>query len=70
MTNDLEQVLTAYVSWLLRQPLAKKTQDAYRFHVRKFWDYLATRPATGDDALHDPTTSDYAVRDFKQKGHR
>jgi hypothetical protein len=33
VTNDLEQVLTAYESWLPKQPLAKKTQDAYRFYV-------------------------------------
>jgi site-specific recombinase XerD len=66
VTNDLEQVLTAYESWLPKQPLAKKTQEAYRFHVRKFWDYLATRPTTGDDALHDAFARDYAVRDFKR----
>ncbi len=66
MTNDLEQVLTAYESWLLQQPLAKNTREAYRFHVRKFGDYLATRPAKGDDPLHDPFARDYAVRDFKR----
>jgi site-specific recombinase XerD len=66
VTNDLQQVLIAYESWLPKQPLAKKTQDAYRFYVRKFSDYLATRPATGDDPLHDPFARDYAVRDFKR----
>jgi site-specific recombinase XerD len=66
VTNDREQILTAYESWLLKQPLAKKTQDAYRFHVRKFWDYLASRPTTGDDPLHDAFARDYAVRDFKR----
>jgi site-specific recombinase XerD len=65
VTNDLEQVLIAYEGWLLRQPLAKNTRDAYRFHVRKFWEYLATRPSTGDDPLHDSFARDYAVRDFK-----
>jgi site-specific recombinase XerD len=65
VTNDVEQVLTAYECWLLRQPLAKNTQEAYRFHVRKFWEYLATRPATGDDPLRHPFARDYAVRDYK-----
>lgn len=65
MTNDVDQVLTAYEHWLLRQPLAKNTQEAYRFHVRKFWEYLATRPATGDDPLRHPLARDYAVRDYK-----
>jgi integrase/recombinase XerC len=32
----------------------------------KFWDYLATRPTTGDDPLHDAFARDYAVRDFKR----
>lgn len=66
MTNDLEQVLTAYERWLLRQPLARNTQEAYRFHVRKFWEYLATRPSTGDDPLRHPFARDYAVRDYKR----
>jgi len=66
VTNDLEQVLTAYESWLLRQPLAKNTQDAYRFQVRQYGEYLATRPSQGDDPLRDRFARDYAVRDFKR----
>jgi integrase/recombinase XerC len=66
VTNDLGQVFTAYESWLLRQPLAKNTQNAYRFHVRKFWEYLAARPAKGGDPLHDPFARNYAVREFKR----
>lgn len=65
MTNDVDQVLTAYEHWLLRQPLAKNTQEAYCYHVRKFWEYLATRPATGDDPLRHPFARDYAVREYK-----
>jgi site-specific recombinase XerD len=65
VTNDLGQVLTAYESWLLRQPLAKNTQEAYRFHVLQYGEYLATRPSTGDDPLRHPFARDYAVRDFK-----
>ena len=65
MADDLKQVLTAYEGWLLRQPLAKNTQDAYRFHVRKFWEYLAAISVKEDDPLHDPFARDYAVRDFK-----
>jgi hypothetical protein len=52
--NEREQVFSAYESWLLRQPLAMNTQDAYRFHVRQYGEYLATRPATGDDPLRHP----------------
>ena len=66
VTNDLEQVLTAYERWLLKQPFAKNTQEAYRFHVRQYGEYLATRAATGDDPLCDPFARDYAVRDFKR----
>jgi site-specific recombinase XerD len=66
VANDLEQVLTAYESWLRRQPFARNTQEAYRFHVRQYVEYLATGPATGDDPLHDPFARDYAVRDFKR----
>jgi site-specific recombinase XerD len=65
VTNDLEQILTAYERWLLRQSLAKNTQAAYRFHVRQYGEYLATRPAKGCDPLHEPFARDYAVRDFK-----
>ncbi len=64
--NEREQVFSAYESWLLRQPLAKNTQDAYRFHVRQYGEYLATRPATGDEPLRHSFARDYAVRDFKR----
>ncbi len=66
MTNDVEQVLTAYEQWLLRQPLAKNTQEAYRYHVRQYGGYLATKPSTGDDPLCHPFARDYAVRDYKR----
>ena len=65
MVDDLKQVLTAYEGWLLRQPLAKKTQEAYNFHVCHYGDYLAARPSTGDDPLRQPFARDYAVRDYK-----
>ena len=64
--NEREQVFSAYESWLLRQALAKNTQDAYRFHVRQYGEYLATRPATGDDPLRHSFARDYAARDFKR----
>lgn len=64
--NEREQVFSAYESWLLRQPLAKDTQDAYRFYVRQYGEYLATRSATGDDPLRHSFARDYAVRDFKR----
>ncbi len=66
MTNDLEQILTAYERWLRQQPLAKNTQTAYRFHVRRYGEYLATSPAAGDDPLHHSFARDYAVRDYKR----
>jgi Phage integrase family len=65
-TNDLKQVLTAYKSRVLRQPLAKNTQEAYRFHVLQYGEYLAMRPSTGYDSLCHPFARDYAVRDFKR----
>jgi integrase len=66
VADDLKQVLNAYEGWLLRQPLAKNTKDAYSFHVRQYGDYLATRPTVGEDPLHPPYARDYAVRDFKR----
>ena len=35
MTETLEQTLTAYDTWLDRQPLAAKTRVAYRFQVHQ-----------------------------------
>ena len=66
MTGDLEQILTAYESCLLRQPLVKNTQAAYRFHVHQYGEYRATRPSKGSDPLRDPFACDYAVRAFKR----
>jgi site-specific recombinase XerD len=57
--------LLRYERWLLQQPLAKKTQDAYRFHVYRYGAYLTTRPASGHNPLHDSFARGYAVRDFK-----
>src|SRR5712692_699745 len=58
-------MFVAYEAWLLRQPLAKNTRDAYRFHVRQYEEYLTTRSTKGDDPLHDTFARDYAVRDYK-----
>jgi site-specific recombinase XerD len=66
VTDDLERMLTAYEEWLVRQPFAKNTQTAYRFHVRQYGAYLIRRPATGGAPLHESFARDYAVRDFKQ----
>jgi hypothetical protein len=43
--NELKQVVSAYESWLLRQPLAKNTQEAYRFQVRQYGEYLSRAQA-------------------------
>src|SRR5712691_2186844 len=65
MTETLEQTLTAYDTWLDRQPLAIKTRIAYRLQVHQYGAYLAQRPPTTDDPLHTPFARDYAIRDYK-----
>lgn len=65
MTETLEQTLTAYDTWLDRQPLAAKTRITYRLQVRQYGAYLAQRPPTSDDPLHTPFAREYAIRDYK-----
>src|SRR5260221_12833635 len=65
MTETLEQTLTAYDTWLDRQPLAAKTRVAYRFQAHQYGAYLAQCSPTADDALRTPFARDYAVRDYK-----
>jgi site-specific recombinase XerD len=65
MRETLEQTLTAYNSWLDRQPLAAKTRLAYRFQVRQYGTYLAHLPSLADDPLRTPFLRDYVVRDYK-----
>src|SRR6266704_3837265 len=65
MTETLEQTLTAYDTWLDRQPLAAKTRVAYRFQVHQYGAYLAQCSPTADDPLRTPFARDYAVRDYK-----
>jgi site-specific recombinase XerD len=65
MTEMLEQTLAAYDAWLARQPLAAKTQVAYRLQVHQCRAYFAQRPSITDDPLHTPFAHDYAVRDDK-----
>ncbi len=54
-----------YYEWLLRQPLANETRQAYRQWVTKYLTYLQTYPAGYGDPFTDPYARDYAVRDFK-----
>lgn len=65
MTESLEQTLTAYDTWLDRQPLATKTRAAYRLQVHQYGAYLTQRTPTADDPLRTPFARDYAVRDYK-----
>ena len=61
---DAEQ-LERYETWLETQPLAAATRRAYRGHVRRFVEFLASWPGEGGDPLTDAHARDYAVRDFK-----
>src|SRR5881227_1739304 len=65
MIETLDQTLTAYDTWLDRQPLAAKTRVAYRFQVHQYGAYLAQCSPTADDPLRTPFARDYAVRDYK-----
>ena len=66
VTNDLKQVLIAYKSLVRRQPWAKNTQDANRFQLLQYREYLAIRPSTVDHPLCHPLARDYTVQDFKR----
>lgn len=65
MTETLGQTLTAYDTWLDRQPLAAKTRVAYRLQVHQYGAYLAQHTSSADDPLRTPFARDYAVRDYK-----
>ena len=62
---DPSEQLDGYEAWLESQPLAASTQRAYRGHVRRFVEFLASWPGEGGDPLSDAHARDYAVRDFK-----
>ena len=62
---DATAAIDAYRAWLERQPLAKRTRDAYLAQVAGFLTWLATS-AHGAEALADPKVRDWAVRDYKR----
>ena len=64
-TTDPSEQLDCYEAWLKTQPLAASTQRAYRGHVRRFVEFLASWPGEGGNPLTDAHARDYAVRDFK-----
>ena len=62
---DATAAIDVYRAWLERQPLAKRTRDAYLAQVAGFLTWLATS-AHGAEALADPKVRDWAVRDYKR----
>jgi len=62
---DATAAIDAYRAWLERQPLAKRTRDAYLAQVAGFLTWLTTS-AHGAEALADPKVRDWAVRDYKR----
>jgi site-specific recombinase XerD len=60
-----DAVLAEYESWLARQPLADRSQDAYRAQVGSFIEWLSTSEH-GGEALSDAAVRDWAVRDYKR----
>ncbi len=63
--EDLERQLTAYATWIGRQPVAENTRRAYLFQVRQYGAFLCARALQHDDPFSDPFARDYAVRDYK-----
>lgn len=61
----VDVVVGTYVDWLRRQPLAKRSRDAYRDQVTGFVEWLATSEH-GADALSESSVRDWAVRDYKR----
>ena len=61
----IDSVLEGYLPWLDRQPFSPNTRIAYRRWVQQFLFYLNTYPAVYGDPLSEPSSRDYAVRDFK-----
>ena len=54
-----------YLSWLERQPLSRRTKDAYSAQVSSFLRWL-TGSEHGSLALTEPNVRDWAVRDYKR----
>ena len=60
-----EMALSAYETWLERQPLSENTRRTYSSQVSRYCDYLAGRQVKHGDPLNDPHARNYAVRDYK-----
>ena len=60
-----EQVLQTYSDWLVSQPLAPTTRQAYQEKVTEFCNYLQSHPVHHANPFEDQAARDYAVRDFK-----
>jgi site-specific recombinase XerD len=58
-------VLTTYLEWLTKQPLADNTRRTYRVRVTQYCAFLAARPTHYGDPLREQHARDYAVRDYK-----
>lgn len=61
----VDVVLAEYGQWLSRQPLAKRSREAYRAQVTGFVEWLATSQHDGA-ALSESAVRDWAVRDYKR----
>jgi integrase/recombinase XerC len=62
---EAETVLKRYRRWLVRQPLAERSRDAYLAQVTGFVTWLAAS-GYGAQALTDPRERDVAVRGYKR----
>jgi integrase/recombinase XerC len=61
----VEKVLSGYAPWLQRQPLAKRSREAYLAQVKGFVSWLAGSEH-GAQALSEEHVRDWAVRDYKR----
>lgn len=61
----VDVVLGEYGRWLARQPLAKRSREAYRAQVTGFVEWLATSEH-GGAGLSDPAVRQWAVLDYKR----
>lgn len=62
---NADAVVAVYAAWLVRQPLADRSRDAYLAQVRSFVTWLAGS-GHGGGALVEASIRDWAVRDYKR----
>lgn len=65
-SEEIQQAISNYCSWLETQPLAANTRRVYATQVSRYGEYLLERSeGQSGHPLHDAYARDYAARDYK-----